>query len=50
MENSNDLLNDLSKTEPKKFKLNPVGVFFVAGTVCIIWKTVDIIIYVIHLL
>jgi hypothetical protein len=46
----NDLLNDIEKTTPTKFKLNWVGVYFVSGGICIIWKTVDIIIYLIHLI
>lgn len=45
----NDLLDEIQNSKPAKFKLNWLGVYLVGGTVCIIWKTIDIIIFVIHL-
>ena len=45
----NDLLDEMSKTQKTKFKFNATGIFFVAGSVCIVWKTIDVIIYIIHL-
>lgn len=48
-EKSLDILEDLKKeTKEKKFKLNPVGIFFVAGSISIVWKFIDILIFIIE--
>lgn len=49
-QNSNELLEDLQKQIPTKFKINPTGVFFVVGSVCIVWKFVDVILFIIHVI
>ena len=50
MKNDNDLLSDIQNDKKGKFKLNPIGVYFVASFVLSIWKITDIIIYLIKLI
>lgn len=47
-ENTSNILEDFEKEEKTKFKINPVGVFFVIGSICIIWKSIDILMFLIH--
>lgn len=45
---SNDILEDfINEKKQTKFKINPIGVFFVVGSICIVWKFIDIVLFLI---
>lgn len=44
----NELLNDIQKQTPAKFKFNIVGIYFVGSLVCVLWKIFDLLTYLIN--
>ncbi len=46
IEIENELLDEIKNSKPSKFKFSAIGIYFVGSFVCVVWKIIDLLIYI----